>query len=95
MKLFGPEPEYPPLSTTEIQALPEGARVIVAWSGGNGPHEYRVYWHRGEPYAQTEEEHRQGRVDVEKWLTTTSGRGAPSRESGLSQRRECARFGPS
>src|SRR5207245_5399376 len=48
--LFGPELEYPPLSTTEIQALPEGARVIVAWSGGNGPHEYRVHWHRGEPY---------------------------------------------
>src|SRR5712692_2606510 len=57
------------LSMTEIQALPEGARIIVAWSGGNGPHEYRVHWHRGEPYAQTEEEHRQGRVDVEKWLT--------------------------
>jgi len=77
VKLFEPEPEYPPLSTTEIQALPEGARVLVAWSGGNGPHEYRVHWHRGEPYAQTEEEHRQGRVDVEKWLTYYVGPGRP------------------
>ena len=45
-----------------------GRRVHLI-SGGNGPHEYRVHWHRGEPYAQTEEEHRHGRVDVEKWLT--------------------------
>ena len=48
----------------------EGARVIVTWSEGNdGPHEYRVHWRRGEPYAQTDEEHRHGRVDLEKWLT--------------------------
>ena len=66
---FGPEPEYPSLSKAEIMALPEGERVIVTWSGGHGPHEYHVHWNRGEPYAQTEEEHRQGRVDVEKWLT--------------------------
>jgi hypothetical protein len=65
-----PEPNYPPLSTREIQALPEGARVIVTWSAGNdGPNEYRVHWRRGEPYAQTDEDHRQGRVDLEKWLT--------------------------
>jgi putative ABC transport system substrate-binding protein len=64
------KPNYPPLSTREIQTLPEGARVIVTWSAGNdGPHEYRVHWRRGEPYAQTDEEHRQGRVDLEKWLT--------------------------
>jgi len=28
-----------------------------------------VHWRRGEPYAQTDEDHRQGRVDLEKWLT--------------------------
>jgi len=37
-----PEPNYPPLSTREIQALPEGARVIVTWAEGNaGPNEYQ------------------------------------------------------
>jgi hypothetical protein len=79
-----PEPTYPPLSTTEIRTLPEGARVIVTWSDGNdGPHEYRVHWRRGEPYAQTDEDHRQGNVDLEKWLTYYGGRDARSRESGL------------
>jgi hypothetical protein len=64
------EPTYPPLSTSEIQTLPEGAHVIVTWAGGNdGPHEYRVHWRRGEPYAQTDDDHRLGRVDLEKWLT--------------------------
>ena len=29
-----PEPTYPPLSTREIQALPDGARVIVTWADG-------------------------------------------------------------
>ena len=68
--MTAPEPTYPPLSTREIQSLPEGARVIVTWSEGNaGPNEYRVAWRRGEPYAQTDEEYRQGRVDLEKWLT--------------------------
>ena len=83
--MTAPEPSYPPLSTREIGTLPEGARVIVTWSEGNdGPHEYRVHWSRGELYAQTDEEHYAGRVDLEKWLTYTSGRGARSRESGLS-----------
>ena len=65
-----PEPTYPPLSTREIQTLPEGTRVIVTWAEGkDGPHEYRVHWRRGEPYAQTDEDHRRGHVDLEKWLT--------------------------
>ena len=68
--MMAPEPTYPPLSTREIQTLPEGARVIVAWAEGSaGPHEYRVHWRRGEPYAQTDEDHRRGHVDLEKWLT--------------------------
>jgi len=68
--MTAPEPSYPPLSTREIRTLPEGARVIVTWSEGNdGPHEYGVHWSRGEPYAQTDEEHYAGRVDLEKWLT--------------------------
>lgn len=31
-----------PLSVDQIRALPEGAEVVVTWSGGNGPHLYRV-----------------------------------------------------
>ena len=73
-----PEPNYPPLSTREIRTLPEGARVIVTWSEGNdGPHEYGVHWRRGEPYAQTEEERHEGRVDLEKWLTYYVGSRRP------------------
>lgn len=80
-----PEPNYPPLSTREIQALPEGARVIVTWSEGNdGPNEYRVHWRRGEPYAQTDEDHRQGAWTSRSGSRTTSGRGAHLLESGLS-----------
>jgi hypothetical protein len=73
-----PEPNFPPLSTSEIRSLPEGARVIVTWSEGNdGPHEYCVHWRRGEPYAQTDEERGQGRVDLEKWLTYYVGARRP------------------
>ena len=62
-----PVPNYPPLSTREIQTLPEGARVIVSWAeGDDGPHEYSVHLLRGEPYAQTAEERREDRVDLEK-----------------------------
>jgi hypothetical protein len=76
--MTAPEPSYPPLSTREIQTLPEGARVIVTWADGNdGPHEYGVHWHRGEPYAQTDEDHRRGRVDLEKWLTYYIGARRP------------------
>lgn len=28
------------LTEAEIVALPDGARIVVTWSGGNGPHEY-------------------------------------------------------
>lgn len=26
-----------------LDAVPDGSRVIVTWSGGNGPHEYVVH----------------------------------------------------
>lgn len=29
-----------PLTQAEVDALPEGTRVRVKWSGGNGPHDY-------------------------------------------------------
>lgn len=30
------------LTPEEVVALTEGTRIIVLWSGGNGPHEYRL-----------------------------------------------------
>lgn len=31
-----------PLSAEDVGRLPDGARVRVIWSGGNGPHEYVI-----------------------------------------------------
>lgn len=41
--------EGEPLTVEEIKALPEGAEVVVTWSGGNGPHRYRVAYEMGWP----------------------------------------------
>jgi hypothetical protein len=30
------------LTQAEVDSLPEAARVSVTWSGGNGPHAYRI-----------------------------------------------------
>jgi hypothetical protein len=39
---FGLAPASEPLSAEDVERLPEGARVVVIWSGGNGPHEYVI-----------------------------------------------------
>jgi hypothetical protein len=39
---FGLAPAGAPLSAEDAEHLPEGARVVVIWSGGNGPHEYVI-----------------------------------------------------
>lgn len=36
------------LSQAEVDELPDGARVIVIWSGGNGPHEYEICRRNGD-----------------------------------------------
>lgn len=41
------------LTQEECNELPEGTEVVVTWSGGNGPHEYRIYGHFG-GYAQVD-----------------------------------------
>lgn len=30
------------LTQEQVDALPEGAEVVVTWSGGNGPHRYTI-----------------------------------------------------
>lgn len=37
-----PIPEDPPLDERAVSELPDGARVLVLWGGGNGPHEYEI-----------------------------------------------------
>ena len=31
------------LSQEEVDQLPDGSKVEIVWSGGNGPHEYLIY----------------------------------------------------
>jgi hypothetical protein len=38
-----------PLTVQQIEALQEGQEVVVTWSGGNGPHPYRVILVNGRP----------------------------------------------
>jgi hypothetical protein len=40
------------LTQGEVDALPDGARVSVRWSGGNGPHEYTVERHHETVWAK-------------------------------------------
>ena len=39
------------LTQEQVDALPEGSRIMVKWNGGNGPHEYIVRKREGESYA--------------------------------------------
>lgn len=31
------------LTEEQVAELPEGTRVVITWSGGNGPHTYEVH----------------------------------------------------
>lgn len=45
------------LTADEVAALPEGVAITVLWSGGNGPHQYRIAVDRfGQRYAATRDE---------------------------------------
>ena len=50
---FGPAPDGDPLTADEVAALPDGATVVVIWSGGNGPHRYVIAVSGGDRYAWT------------------------------------------
>lgn len=55
------------LTQEEVDALPEGAEVIITWSGGNGPHKYIIGKYCGESYttffASDEKRHLGNRID--------------------------------
>ncbi|GAB3380904.1 hypothetical protein NCG89_00940 [Spongiibacter taiwanensis] len=40
------------LTQDEVNALETGAEVVVLWSGGNGPHKYRVVNDNGLVWAE-------------------------------------------
>ncbi len=33
-------PNHKPLTEHEVSLLPNGSKILILWSGGNGPHEY-------------------------------------------------------
>ncbi len=35
------------LTQNEVDNLPEGTKVIITWTGGNGPHEYMIHKRKG------------------------------------------------
>lgn len=43
--MLGDPHKGPLLTQSEVDALPDGARVVVTWCGGNGPHEYTLRHH--------------------------------------------------
>lgn len=51
------------LTQAEVDALPDGTRILVTWSGGNGPHEYVVRVIDGRRYAVLPEGHPWRRED--------------------------------
>ncbi len=38
------------LTQEEVNELPDGATVIILWSGGNGPYEYKIGSHYSAKY---------------------------------------------
>lgn len=39
------------LTEEQVAELPEGAKVVITWSGGNGPHTYEIHQCAGQTYA--------------------------------------------
>jgi hypothetical protein len=71
-----------PLSAKEAEALPDGARVVILWSGGNGPCEYTVrVGPRGHRRLQTDREKELGLPGVNYFAThmTADPRGVLTR----------------
>jgi len=54
--LVAPEdgvPDWPPLASSQVSALPEGSTVIAVCSGDQGPQQYTVHREGGRIYART------------------------------------------
>lgn len=42
------------LTKEELNRLPDGTRILVTWSGGNGPHRYVLRFKHGAAFAVTD-----------------------------------------
>ena len=62
------------LTLDEILKLPDGTLVVVIWSGGNGPHEYKTVRRGDRVYARTPLDERLGLdVDYERDISRLVG----------------------
>ena len=73
MMASAPMPTDEPLTAEEVATLPDGASIIVVWSGGNGPHRYTVRREAGVPIAATDWEVTHDRLDVMRRLDNPFG----------------------
>jgi hypothetical protein len=62
-------PDWLPLGTNQVSALPEGSTVIAMWDGDNHPREFIVHRESGRIYARSKSEVAGGTFDREKVLT--------------------------
>jgi hypothetical protein len=65
-------PDWLPLGTNQVAALPEGSKVIAMWSGSDGPHEYIVHRESGRIYARSQSDVTEGVLDRDKVLSFTT-----------------------
>ncbi|HVA25042.1 MAG TPA: hypothetical protein VMW62_11695 [Chloroflexota bacterium] len=62
-------PDWLPLRTNQVSALPEGSTVIAMWPRNKGAQEYIVHRESGRIYARSQSDVAAGVFDREKVLT--------------------------
>lgn len=62
-------PDWPPLASSQVSALPEGSRVLAMWSGDREAREYIVHRESGRLYALGQPEVAAGTFNRDKVLT--------------------------
>lgn len=65
----GAIPDWPPLGTNQVSALPEGSTVIAMWGREGRPHTFTVHRESGRIYARSESDVAGGAFDRQKVLT--------------------------
>ena len=62
-------PDWPPLATNQVSALPEGSTVIAVCQGDQGPRLYTIHRESGRIYARSSSDVSAGVLDRAKVLT--------------------------
>lgn len=65
----GAVPDWPPLASSQVSALPQGSTVIAACSSDDGPQLYTVHRESGRIYARSASDVSAGVLDRNKVLT--------------------------